>query len=120
MFDLRDGTVDYRGRHHQLDFVLTPHYDTSALDFTAAQQTLAITYKGTTLYTERGGGNTTGLDANGVRDAQSGFPSDPLTDPQMPIPKKKDNRLTLDLEGLVANDDGTYVSHLFYLPCVLN
>ncbi|KAI0777990.1 esterase-like activity of phytase-domain-containing protein [Irpex lacteus] len=113
-----DGTVDYRGRHHQLDFVLTPYYDTSALEFTAAQQTLAITYKGTTLYTERGGGNTTGLDANGVRDAQSGFPSDPLADPQMPIPKKKDNRLTLDLEGLVANDDGTFWASDEYGPYI--
>ncbi|KAI0084970.1 esterase-like activity of phytase-domain-containing protein [Irpex rosettiformis] len=113
-----DGTVDYQGRHHQLDFVLNPHYDTSALEFTAAQQTLQLTYKVTTLYTERGGGTTTGLDATGVRDAQSGFPSDPLADPQMPIPKKEDNRLTLDLEGLVLNEDGTFWSSDEYGPYI--
>ena len=107
--DIRDGTVDYQGRQHQIDFVLTPHYDTSALEFTTAQQTLQLTYRDTTLYTERNGGTTTGLDAQGVRDAQTGFPSDPFALPQLPIPKKKDDRLTLDLEGLVLNDDGTYV-----------
>ncbi|KAI0339337.1 hypothetical protein BDW22DRAFT_1409186 [Trametopsis cervina] len=103
-----DGTVDYQGRQHQLDFVLSPHYATSNLSFTAAQQTLLLNYKGTLLYTERAGAKTTGLDATGVRNAQSGFPSNPLADPQMPIPTKKDNRLTLDLEGLVLNPDGTF------------
>ncbi|KAI0683162.1 esterase-like activity of phytase-domain-containing protein [Cytidiella melzeri] len=103
-----DGTVDYQGRQHQLDFVLTPHYTTTNLSFTAAQQTLQLAYKGTKLYTERAGANTTGLDATGVRAAQSGFPSNALADPQMPIPTKSDNRLTLDLEGLVLNADGTF------------
>jgi hypothetical protein len=35
----------------------------------------------------------------------------------MPIPEKKDNRLTLDLEGLVLNNDGTYVS--YFANCIL-
>ena len=109
MFACRDGTVDYQGRQHLIDFVLSPYYSTAALSFTAAQQTLKLTYKNTLLYTERNGTVTTGLDAGGVRAAESGFPTDPLADPQMPIPKKKDNRLTLDLEGLVLNADGTCV-----------
>lgn len=102
-----DGTVDYQGRQHQIDFVLNPYYSTSALSFTSAQQTLQLTYQNTLLYTERQGAKTSGLDAQGVRDAQSGFPSTPTADPQMPIPSKSINRLTLDLEGLVLNADGT-------------
>lgn len=102
-----DGTIDYQGRQHQVDFVLNPYYSTTKLSFTQAQQTLQLTYKNTLLYTERSNGKTTGLDAGGVRAAQSGFPTDPLADPQMPIPKKSDNRLTLDLEGLVLNSDGS-------------
>lgn len=102
-----DGTVDYQARQHQIDFVLNPHYTTAALSFTQAQQTLQLQYRSTLLYTERNNGKTTGLDAAGVRDAQSSFPKDPLADPEMPIPKKKDDRLTLDMEGLVLNADGT-------------
>jgi hypothetical protein len=63
------------------------------------------------LYTERQAAKTTGLDAGGVRAAQSGYPQVATADPQMPIPSKSDNRLTLDLEGLVLNDDGTYVHY---------
>jgi hypothetical protein len=33
----------------------------------------------------------------------------PFLDPQMPIISKADNRLVLDVEGLVANQDGTCV-----------
>ena len=65
-------------------------------------------------WTERAHGVTTGLDAGGVRDAQSDYPDAPLADPEMPIPSSKDNRLTLDLEGLVLNADGTYVA-----PCTV-
>ncbi|EKM53195.1 uncharacterized protein PHACADRAFT_30229 [Phanerochaete carnosa HHB-10118-sp] len=103
-----DGTVDYQGRQHQIDFVLSPYYDTSDLSFTQAQQTLQLTYRSTLLYTERAHGVTTGLDAGGVRPAQSDFPDDPLADPEMPIPSKSDDRLTLDLEGLALNADGTF------------
>lgn len=51
--------------------------------------------------------NTTGLDALAVRKAELGFPLLALSDPQMPIPSQSFNRLTLDLEGLVLNADGT-------------
>lgn len=103
----REGTVDYQGRQHQIDFVLSPYYSTSDLAFSAAQQTLQLNYQNTFLYTERAGAKTSGLDAGGVRAAASDFPSNPLADPQMPIPSKSINRLTIDLEGLVLNSDGT-------------
>ncbi|KAJ3551765.1 hypothetical protein NM688_g4518 [Phlebia brevispora] len=103
-----DGTVDYQGRQHAINFVLNPHYTTSDLSFTQAQQTLALQYQDTLLYTERQGVKTSGLDAQGVRDAQSGFPSTPTADPVMPIANKTYTHLTLDLEGLVLNTDGTF------------
>ena len=93
---------------------MSPYYNTQNLSFAAGQETLKLTYRNTLLYTERQGGNTTGLDAGGVRAAQTGFPAVPTADPQMPIPSKKDNRLTLDVEGLVLNADGTYVRHSSY------
>lgn len=103
-----DGTIDYQARQHQIDFVLDPYYGTADLSFAQAQQTLKLTYRSTLLYTERAHGVTTGLDAGGVRDAQSDYPDAPLADPEIPIPSSKDNRLTLDLEGLVLNADGTF------------
>ncbi|TCD61258.1 hypothetical protein EIP91_008707 [Steccherinum ochraceum] len=103
-----DGTIDYQGRQHAIDFVLSPYYGDDELDFDDAQETLALTYKSTFRYTERNNVPTTGLDALGVRAAQSGFPSSPLADPQMPIPNSSFSRLTLDLEGLVLNSDGTF------------
>lgn len=96
--------------------MLNPYYSTSALSFTAAQQTLKLTYRDTLLYTERQAAKTTGLDAGGVRAAQAGFPGTATADPQMPIPSKSDNRLTLDLEGLVLNADGRCAYNL--LVCV--
>ncbi len=89
--------------------MLNPYYSTAALSFTQAQQTLQLQYKGSLLYTERQGVRTSGLDALGVRAAQSGFPSNPDSDPVMPIPNSTFTHLTLDLEGLVLNADGTYV-----------
>lgn len=102
-----DGTIDYQGRQHAIDFVLSPYYGDDELDFDDAQETLALTYRSTFRYTERNNVPTTGLDALGVRAAQSGFPSNPLADPQMPIANSSFSRLTLDLEGLVLNSDGT-------------
>ena len=85
------------------------------LSFTAAQQTLQLDYKNTILYTERQGVKTSGLDAQGVRPAQPGFPSTPTADPAMPIPSSSFSHLSLDLEGLVLNADGSSVSTLIYL-----
>ncbi|THH31649.1 hypothetical protein EUX98_g2550 [Antrodiella citrinella] len=103
-----DGTIDYQGRQHAIDFLLSPYYDDANLTFDDGQQTLALTYKSTFRYSERNNVPTTGLDALGVRPAQAGFPTDPLADPEMPIPNSSFPRLSLDLEGLVLNTDGTF------------
>ncbi|KAL1715163.1 esterase-like activity of phytase-domain-containing protein [Schizophyllum commune] len=95
-------TVDYQARHHALDFVLTPYTKSKKLSFEDAQKTFQVTYTGSVLKTERDGKKTTGLDAAAVRDA-SGI------DPQLPIPSTSIDRLSLDVEGMVANADGSYV-----------
>lgn len=100
-----DATIDYQGRQHDIDFVLTPYYGTSDLTFAEAQKTLALTYRSTLLYVERNDTKTSGLDALAVRPQDGGFPNDPLADPPMPIPFQF-NHLTLDLEGLALNGDG--------------
>jgi hypothetical protein len=98
---------------------MTPYYGQTALSFAAAQQTLQLTYSDTLLYYERGGVASTGLDALGVRPAQSGYPTSQLADPPLPIPSTSFNHLSLDLEGLALASDGTcdivfrYFSFLF-------
>ncbi|PPQ72093.1 hypothetical protein CVT26_006871 [Gymnopilus dilepis] len=103
-----NGPIDYQARQHEIDFVLTPYYGTANLTFQAAQQTLQLTYRDTTLMFERQGKKTSGLDGDGVRAAQTGFQTNPLLDPALPIDSASDNRLVLDVEGVVANSDGTF------------
>ncbi|KAF8956171.1 esterase-like activity of phytase-domain-containing protein [Flammula alnicola] len=103
-----NGTIDYQARQHEIDFVLTPYYGTNNLTFQDAQQTLQLTYRDTVLQFDRLDKKTSGLDPTSVRDAQPGFQSIPFLDPVMPIVAKVDNRLVLDVEGLVANRDGTF------------
>jgi len=57
---------------------------------------------------ERNGKKTSGLDSTSVRAAQVGSQTNPLLDPQLPIVSSADDRLVLDVEGLVANQDGRY------------
>jgi len=104
-----DGPIDYQARQHEIDFVLTPYNDSPNLSFTDAQRTLQLTYRNTTLMFERNGKKTSGLDSTSVREAQPGSQTNPLLDPQMPIVSNADDRLVLDVEGLVANQDGTCV-----------
>jgi hypothetical protein len=104
----RISTIDYQARRHELDFVLTPYYDTAKLTFANAQKTLALTYKNTTLELERNNTKTSGLDPGAIRPAMTGFGTNPLADPQMPIASKAEPHLSVDAEGLVANADGTY------------
>jgi hypothetical protein len=104
----RISTIDYQARRHELDFVLTPYYDTANLTFANAQKTLALTYKNTTLELERNNTKTSGLDPGAIRSAMTGFGTNPLADPQMPIASKAEPHLSVDAEGLVANADGTY------------
>ncbi|KAF9070035.1 hypothetical protein BDP27DRAFT_1362955 [Rhodocollybia butyracea] len=105
-------TIDYRSRQHEIDFLFTPYTGSDNLDFATAQQTLQLDYIDTVVQFDRNGGNTSGLDALGVRAAENGFLVDPFTaplaDPEMPIANKSYQHLTIDAEGLVANSDGTY------------
>ncbi|KAF7325259.1 Phytase-like domain-containing protein [Mycena venus] len=97
-------TIDYQARRHELDFVLTPYYDSADLTFAAAQKTFALTYKDTVL-------ETSGLDPSAIRAAMSGAGTNPLADPQMPIAMSM-------REGLVANADGTYWTSDEYGPYI--
>ncbi|KAJ3974336.1 esterase-like activity of phytase-domain-containing protein [Lentinula raphanica] len=102
-------TVDYRARQHEINFVFTPYNGTDDLGFESAQTTLQLTYISTSLQFDRGGGNTSGLDALAVRPAESGFPgADVLADPQMPIANETYQHLTIDAEGLIAASDGNF------------
>jgi hypothetical protein len=101
-------TVDYRARQHEIDFVFTPYTGTDNLTFEAAQQTLQLFYINTTVQFDRGGGNTSGLDAEAVRPPEDGFPFVVLADPAMPIADDAEPHLTIDAEGLIASLDGTY------------
>jgi len=101
-------TVDYRSRQHEIDFILTPYRGTDNLTFEAAQETLQLFYIDTILQFDRGGGNTSGLDAEAVRPVEDGFPTVVLADPQMPIADDAEPHLTLDIEGIIASLDGTY------------
>ncbi|TDL29854.1 hypothetical protein BD410DRAFT_44469 [Rickenella mellea] len=103
-----DGTVDYQGRQHDVDFVLSPYYGGTNLSFSAAQKTLKVTYRRTRLYAERHNTKTTGLDALAVRPQSPGFPAIPTADPEIPIPSLNFNHLSLDAEGLVLMSDGTF------------
>ncbi|KAF9038061.1 esterase-like activity of phytase-domain-containing protein [Panaeolus papilionaceus] len=103
-----DGTVDYQARRHEIQFLLTPYTNAAPLSFTNAQLTLQLTYLNTTLEFERSHTKTSGLDPAAIRPAQSGFPTIPTADPQMPIASTTETHLTLDIEGIVTNTDGTY------------
>lgn len=89
--------------------MLSPYYAAANLTFTEAQKTLALDYKKTLLYWDRLHTETSGLDALAVRQQVPGFPLLAVADPQMPIPAKSFNHLTIDCEGLVLSADGTYV-----------
>lgn len=124
-------TIDYRSRQHEIDFIFTPYTGADNLTFEAAQETLQLFYINTTLQFDRGGGNTSGLDAGrlsfihgtcmftectafrsflcveAVRPVEDGFPIVVLADPQMPIADDAEPHLTLDIEGIIAHLDGT-------------
>ena len=97
---LRDGTINYQGRQHAIDFELRPYYSDSNLSFSEAQQTLSLQYKQTLLYWDNLDESTTGLDALAVRGTESSFP-------ELPIPSEIFNHLSVDCEGLVLNADGS-------------
>lgn len=102
-----DGTIDYQARRHELSFALTPYTSTTNLNFTFAQTTFEVTYLNTTLEYERNNTRSSGLDPTAIRGAQSGYPRVPSADPQMPIASIQEPHLTLDIEGIVLNTDGS-------------
>lgn len=99
--------MDYRARHHEIDFVLSPYYGTGNLSFSDAQKTLLVEYKKSILHWDRNNTATSGLDALAIRQAQSGYPTSALADPQMPVANSTYNHLSIDAEGLVEDTDGT-------------
>ncbi|KAF9483227.1 hypothetical protein BDN70DRAFT_874104 [Pholiota conissans] len=103
-----NGPIDYQARQFEIDFVLTPYTDAANLSFQDAQKTLQLTYRSTTLQFDRLDKKTSGLDPNATRAAQLGFELLPFLDPAMPIVSRADNRLVLDVEGMVSNRDGTF------------
>ncbi|KAJ7138360.1 esterase-like activity of phytase-domain-containing protein [Mycena epipterygia] len=111
-------TIDYQARRHEIQFVLNPYSAAGNLTFVAAQQTLQLTYKNTTLEVERNNTKTSGLDPAAIRAAMTGFGTNPLADPQMPIASTAEPHLVIDAEGLIANADGTYWTSDEYGPYI--
>ncbi|TFK63558.1 hypothetical protein BDN72DRAFT_902320 [Pluteus cervinus] len=102
--------IDYQSRHHEVDFNFFPYSGSAPLSFEGAQKTFQPKYVKTVLKVERDNKNTTGLDALSVRAAQKGFddPNNPQADPALPVSSTQPDRLTLDVEGIVANPDGSF------------
>ncbi|KAJ7669756.1 esterase-like activity of phytase-domain-containing protein [Mycena rosella] len=111
-------TIDYQARRHELQFVLSPYYNSTPLTFAAAQTTFQLTYQNTTLEFERNDTKTSGLDATAIRAAMAGAGTNPLADPQMPIASTAEPHLSVDAEGLIANADGTYWTSDEYGPYI--
>jgi len=70
---------------------------------------LQLIYRNTILIFEHSGKKTSALDSTLVRAAKPGSQVNSLPDPQIPIVSSADDCLVLDIEGLVANQDGTFV-----------
>ncbi|KAF8915283.1 esterase-like activity of phytase-domain-containing protein [Mucidula mucida] len=100
-------TIDYQARQHEIDFWLNPYEEDKGLSYDDAKETLILSYVNTTLQFERNGAKTTGLDATSWRAAENGYPSFVFADPDMPVPLSI-NRLSMDVEGIVSNADGSF------------
>lgn len=112
-----EGTIDYQARRHEIDFTFSPYYGTSNLEFTDAQKTLQLQYKKTILQLERNNTKTSGLDSLAVRPAQPGYPLTVDADPAMPIASIAEPHLSLDVEGIISNPDGTWEHVQVILAC---
>lgn len=108
-----DGPIDYQSRHHEIDITLTPYYDSEELDFSDAQKTLRLEYKKTVLEFDVGQKTTSGLDPQGVR--MPSTETNPAFPAPLPVVSASDDRLVLDVEGLVTNADGSSVYPLSLL-----
>ncbi|KAG6845603.1 hypothetical protein H0H87_006656 [Tephrocybe sp. NHM501043] len=103
-----DQTINYQARTHEVDFTLVPYYDTVNLTFAAAQKTLSLKYKKTTLAWDRNNVKTSGLSPVAVRQPQQGYPAKALADPEMPIASTELPHLSINAEGIVQLQDGSY------------
>ena len=102
-----DSTINYQARHHAIDFVLNPYYGSQNLSFASSQKTLSLRYRNTVLEYDVNRKNTSGLDPQSIREPFLGRLSFPGP---LPIVSRHDDRLVLDVEGLVSNKDGSWVS----------
>ncbi|CUA76575.1 hypothetical protein RSOLAG22IIIB_06358 [Rhizoctonia solani] len=102
-------TIDWQARHHSFDFVFSPYYGKSELDFDTAAKTFSIQYKSTLLYSKAPGFLTSGLDAI------SSIPNT-TTYPVLPAPDL--TKLSVDAEGLVLNSDGSFWTSDEYGPYI--
>ncbi|KAJ1300752.1 hypothetical protein OPQ81_002396 [Rhizoctonia solani] len=92
-------TIDWQARHHSFDFILSPYYGSSKLDFDTASKTFRIQYNSTLLYSKAPGFLTSGLDA---------ISSIPNTTVYPILPAPDLTKLSVDAEGLVLNADGSF------------
>ena len=104
--NIRVTTVDYRSRQHEIDFVMTPYLASTPLSIVAALETLQLNYARTDMHYDEFFVRTTGLDALAVRPQFGDYP-DYFSEPELPIPSEEFNKLTIDSEGIVSNEDGT-------------
>jgi hypothetical protein len=88
------GTLDYRGRTQTFKIQFTPYYGAATTTF---QNQLVENYQKLTALHH--GKPTTGLDAVKVIPAANGFPD---------LPAGENGRLSVDNEGIVIQNDGTF------------
>ncbi|KAH8825309.1 hypothetical protein DL96DRAFT_1712315 [Flagelloscypha sp. PMI_526] len=71
-------TIDYQARQHEISFTLKPYTDKKKLSFKDAKKTLKLTYESTLFNKDRGGTNSTGLDARAIRPTTASSPVLPI------------------------------------------
>jgi hypothetical protein len=105
------GTLDYHARLNTLTFVLKPDADLTKMPVDAQQHTLALTLADTMLLTDTAGVPFTGLDptVDGIRPAAGEFPA---------MPQASTGGISLDAEGVVLMDDGTFFISDEYGPYI--
>jgi hypothetical protein len=100
-------TIDYQARQHEVDFTLSPYYDSDSLSFKKAQKTLDLKYKKTLLYYGPNGQKTSGLDALSSKPADQLYKKVTAAQPALPLPNATYAHVSVDAEGLVLNSDGS-------------
>lgn len=103
-----EGSLNYQSRVHKFQITLTPN--SSATVDNPSGQNLAIDYQDTILFTDPSGKPCTGLDANTIL-TYTGFPDLPAaqyTGDGWGGDGPGDTRVSIDSEGLVLNDDGSF------------